>query len=475
MNFFYKTIIIVFISFIFFNFLSNDEIKIIKRENPNFIFYLADDQDKLDYGVYGNPNVETSAVDMLSSEGMRFNNFYTAQAICSPTRSQIFTGKYPIKNGCFINHVGVKPDIKTVINYLENEGYEVVLAGKSHVKPKSVFEWTKFLDLVSVDNSKPRYLPMNKIEKYLSNVKKPFCLIIASTFPHGPYPSTNEYKKEDIYKLPYSADNVPSFKTGYYQNIKEDNIQIKDVLELVDKYGFKDNSMFVYAADHGISGKWGLSEQGLKAPFIVRWPGVIKSNSESNVILSFVDVVPTFLDIINADIPKSIDGLSFYNTLKGDDSEIHDYIFGVSTMQNIQKCKVFPSRMVRSKKFKYIKNFNSIDVYERNFGDNPIVNKFIEIGAKSFPNKPFEELYDLDIDPYQRNNLINDIEYLDIKLELELALKDWMISQDDILINNKMPLIKPTLHPLDKSSRWNKVSSELENKLTQYDYVELHY
>ena len=71
---------------------------------------------------------------------------------------------------------------------------------------------------------------------------------------------------------------MPSFKTGYYQNIKEDNIQIKDVLELVDKYGFKDNSMFVYAADHGISGKWGLSEQGLKAPFIVRWPGVIKSN-----------------------------------------------------------------------------------------------------------------------------------------------------------------------------------------------------
>ena len=105
----------------------------------------------------------------------------------------------------------------------------------------------------------------------------------------------------------------------------------------------------------------------------------------------------------------------------------------------------------------------------------PIVNKFIEIGAKSFPNKPFEELYDLDIDPYQRNNLINDIEYLDIKLELELALKDWMISQDDILINNKMPLIKPTLHPLDKNSKWNKVSSELENKLTQYDYVELHY
>jgi uncharacterized sulfatase len=233
--------------------------------------------------------------------------------------------------------------------------------------------------------------------------------------------------------------------------------------------------MFVYAADHGISGKWGLSEQGLKAPFVVRWPGVVKPNSESNVILSFIDVIPTFLDIINAEIPKSIDGLSFYNTLKGDDSEIHDYIFGVSTMQNIQKCKVFPSRMVRGKKFKYIKNFNSIDVYKSNYGDNPIINKFIEIGAKSFPNKPFEELYDLEKDPFQRNNLISDIKYLEIKRELEFALKDWMISQDDILITYKMPLIKPTLHPLDKNSKWNKVSSELENKLNEYDYIELHY
>ena len=58
---------------------------------PNFIFYLADDQDLLDYGVYGNPKVYTPAVDALAREGMRFNNFYTSQAICAPSRFQIFT------------------------------------------------------------------------------------------------------------------------------------------------------------------------------------------------------------------------------------------------------------------------------------------------------------------------------------------------------------------------------------------------
>jgi uncharacterized sulfatase len=478
----YKTLfnqtVLIILSLSFFSSSSIDEInskKLSVKERPNFIFYLADDQDKLDYGTYGNPNVETKAVDKLASEGIKFNNFYTGQAICAPTRSQIFTGKYPVKNGCFVNHIGVKPRMETIITYLEKEGYEVVLAGKSHVKPNTVFKWSKFLDLIKIGDSKQRYLPISKIDNYLSKVDKPFCLIIASTFPHGPYPKSNDYTNQDIFKLPYTGKNIPNYKTGYYQNIKEDNSQINDILNIVDKHNLKNNSLFVYAADHGISGKWGLSEQGLKAPFIVRWPEKIKPNIQSDVILSFVDVVPTFLDIIGAQVSKDIDGSSFYKTLLGDENEIHDYIYGVSTMQNIQKCKVFPSRMVREKKYKYIKNFNSIEVFKDNMGENEVVNQFIEIGARSFPNKPYEELYNLEKDPFQKNNLAKDNKYLQIKNSLELVLEKWMISQDDILISNKMPLIKPTLHPLDRNSKWNKVSSELENKLNKNDYIELHY
>ena len=80
----------------------------------NIIFYLSDDQDLLDYGVYGNPKVETSNVDLLANQGIKFTNFYTGQAICAPSRSQIFTGMYPVKNGCMANHIGVKPNIKSI-------------------------------------------------------------------------------------------------------------------------------------------------------------------------------------------------------------------------------------------------------------------------------------------------------------------------------------------------------------------------
>jgi uncharacterized sulfatase len=402
---------------------------------PNFIFYLADDQDQLDYGVYGNPKVHTPAVDALAKEGMRFTNFYTSQAICAPSRSQIFTGMYPVKNGCMANHLPVKPDVKTVINYMESAGYEVVLAGKGHVKPNTVFQWSKYFTSVA-----HRYLPLKDLENYLKTADKPFCVFVTSDYPHGPYPKSSNYSKKDVFKLPYDKGNFKKFKTGYYQNIEDDNTQLERVLQMVERYGLAHNSVFIYASDHGISGKWGVAEQGLKVPFVVRWPGVVQPNSVSESLLNFVDVLPTFLDIIGVKIPKSIDGKSFYTTLKGDNQPIHQYVYSLATKQNIQQCKVFPTRAVRDAHYKFIRNYNSIEV-----------------------------------DPYQSNNIINKPGLANVKKELSKALQSWMEDQNDFLVHQKMPLIKPTLHPLDRNSKWNKVSSEVEGKLTKNDYYPVHY
>ena len=347
-----------------------------KSTRPNFIFYLADDQDQLDYGAYGNPKVHTPALDQLAMDGMRFNNFYTSQSICAPSRSQLFTGMYPVKNGCMANHLPVKKDLKTVIDYLSVEGYEVVLAGKSHVKPNSVFKWTQYFGSVN-----HRYLPLDAIDTYLSNVNKPFCLFVTSDYPHGPYPKDGDYTKNDIYSLPYSGSNVPNYKPGYYQNIKSDNTQLEAVLEMVDSHNLRDNSIFIYASDHGISGKWGVSEQGLRIPFVVRWPGVVAPGTTSQTMLSLVDVLPTFLDILASKIPSSIDGKSFYKTLKGNESPVNDYIFSLATRQNIQACKVFPTRAVRDARFKFIRNYNALEVYTSNLGENLVTNSFIKLGA----------------------------------------------------------------------------------------------
>lgn len=440
------------------------------KQKPNFIFYLADDQDQLDYGAYGNPKVSTFHVDKLAAQGMKFTNFYAAQAICAPARSQIFTGMYPVKNGCMANHIGVKPQIKSVATLLKEAGYEVVLAGKSHVKPNTVFNWTHYFN--NIDH---RYLPLDKIDNYLKTTKKSFCIFITSDYPHGPYPKTKNYTKKDIYKLPYDNEKVGNHKPGYYQNIEDDNIQLGKILKMVDDYGLKDNSMFIYASDHGISGKWGLTEQGLKVPFIVRWPGFVKPKSTSNTLLSFVDVLPTFLEIANTKIPQEIDGKSFLKTLKGDKSKVNRYIYGVATKQNVRNGKVFPSRMVRGERFKLIKNFNAKEVVDANLGDNEIVNQFIKMGANYYAKIPFEELYDLKIDPYQKKNLAKNKKYQQQKEALSKTLAKWMVSQNDFLITHKMPLLKPTLHPLDKNTKWTKVPQNLQGKLQDKDFIKLHY
>ena len=85
---------------------------------------------------------------------------------------------------------------------------------KRQVKPNKVFDWTHYFP-----KANNRYLPLEKIDDYLKNVNKPFCLIIASDYPHGPFPKTGNYSKADIFKLPYDPNYVGNHKPGYYQNL----------------------------------------------------------------------------------------------------------------------------------------------------------------------------------------------------------------------------------------------------------------
>ena len=92
-----------------------------------------------------------------------------------------------------------------------------------------------------------------------------------------------------------------------------------------------------------MSGKWSLQEQGIRLPFIVRWPGKIKPNTTSETLLTLVDVLPTILEVSKTKIPRELDGKSFVESLKGDDKQINEYVYGVATRQNIRECKIFPS------------------------------------------------------------------------------------------------------------------------------------
>ena len=138
---------------------------------------------------------------------------------------------------------------------------------------------------------------------------------------------------------------------------------------------------------------------------------------------------------------------------------------------------MFPSRSVRENNFKYIKNYNSHEVVNNNLGPNESVNKFILRGAMAFPEIPYEELYDLSIDPDEKNNLANNKKYFTLKKDLEKKLNNWMINQNDFLINHKMPLIKPSREAvtLDYKTSRNNIPDELVGILKESDYLKFHY
>lgn len=458
---------------------SGNKQTVTTNEKPNIIFYLADDQDITDYGVYGNEKVHTPAVDRLAKEGMLFSNAFTAQAICAPSRTQLFTGLYPLKNGVFANHTPTKPNIKSVTQKMRALGYQVVLAGKSHVKPDTVYDWDQEWSPVPKADVPRDYIPMSDIESYFKTADKPFIMFITSKYPHGKYFDVKNPDANDLKFYPYdqhlsSNEKYIKKRAGYYRSIKEDNNQLEQVLHLMDSH-LTDNTLFIYSADHGVSGKFTVKDIGLNVPFIARWPGVIKPSSVSEQLIHYTDVLPTFMDIAGSKPDTSLDGKSFLSLLEGKDEAIHQYVYGVRTSQNIINAHVFPSRMIRDKRYKYIRNFNALEVLEQNLTDNPNINVFLRLGAEKHKNEAFEELYDLQNDPFEQVNLIEKPHLQDVKERLKNQLFTWMKSQNDILDERLgyVPIITAPLFKLDqnKPPLRTSVAKEHQNILKPADYL----
>ncbi|WP_318249036.1 sulfatase family protein [Paraglaciecola chathamensis] len=450
---------------------------------PNIIFYLADDQDYTDYGFSGNEKVNTSAIDRLAKEGMVFSNTFTGQAICAPSRSQLFTGKYPIRNGTFANHTPTKPEIISVTKKMRQLGYEVVLAGKSHVKPANVYDWDQEWTSIPKAGVPRDYIPLEEIEEYFLTAEKPFVMFIASKYPHGKYFTVENPKSENLEFYPHDEHlkNNPDYiskRAGYYRSIQEDNTQLESVLNMVDR-NLGDNTLFIYSSDHGVSGKFTVKDIGLKVPLVARWPGLIRANSHSEQLIHFTDVLPTFIEIAGGKPDKNLDGESFLPLLKGVNKPIHQYVYGVSTNQNIINTHVFPSRMIRDNRYKYIRNFNALDVLSENLTNRKSVNIFLRLGAEKHPDTAFEELYDLKSDPFEKINLIDAPHLQETVQRLKGELFSWMTKQGDFLderMGNVPLLLSPTFK-LDQNNplRKNKLKPENLNILKEEDYLKIEH
>jgi len=441
---------------------------------PNILLVIGDDMTWRDCEPYGNPDVKTPNLARLAAEGLTFDAMFTATAMCAPTRQQLYTGMFPVRNGAYPNHSKVYPGVRSIVHHLKEVGYRVGLTGKKHFGPPESFPF-EFLTGRGHDNGKGKDLQFKAAEAFVRRAEdQPYCLIVASNQPHSPWNRGNvsAYDADKLTVPPHLVDCPETRRdmTKYYAEITYLDGQVGRCLDIVDRSGQRDNTIIIFTSEQGAQfpsgGKWTCYDTGLKTAFIVRWPGRVKAGARTDAMAQYVDVVPTLIAAAGGDPGtietgrpdahggKSFDGRSFLPVLLGRTQTHRDLVYGVHTTRGIIRGSAcYPIRSVRSSRFKYIWNPNHESVFYNvvSTGQDAML-KVWDRYAKTDPeaallvrryqHRPAEELYDVRQDPFELNNLAGESEYAEIKAELRAELLAWMQQQGDEGIGTELKALE---------------------------------
>ena len=294
--------------------------------------------------------------------------------------------------------------------------------------------------------------------------------MIASREPHSPWKANGPYDPDSIPIPPNLVDTTETRRAAanYYADITLADDELGRCMELLAKHDFEDRTCLIYTSDHGSGlpfGKWTCYDEGLNVPFIVRWPGRIQPGTASDAMISFVDVLPTCIDMAGGSPDDSLDGRSFLPVLLGDHTRHRDTLFSAQTTKGIAKGSEFPIRAIRTTTHKYIMNLKPDGVFQnlttegldlnlvprrllndehplytwdpmyswRSWKEKAMSDAFAATRVHAYQHRPPEELYDLNVDPYELRNLASDPSQQQLKSQMRTQLLDWMVKQNDPL------------------------------------------
>ena len=389
---------------------------------PNLIFVIADDCTFRDIGCYGG-QAHTPNIDRLATEGMQFSSCFQSAPMCSPTRHNIYTGLYPVKSGAYPNHTFAKDGTKSIVHYLKPLGYRVALSGKTHIGPKSVFPF---------EYSGAKNPDMNAIEQLMKESKdsgEPFCLFACSNEPHSPWNKgdASRYPPAEVKLPPYIVD-TPVMRDNFSRYLAEITYyddQVGQILALVDKMQIRDETLVMVVSEQGNSfpfAKWTCYGNGLQSAMIVRWPGIVAAGSETNALVEYTDITPTFVEAAGGTPDPSLDGESFIKVLTGEAKKHKAYTYGEMTTRGIiNGSDVYGIRSVRGWRYRLIWNLNHDVKFTNACTKAEYFQSMVakaEAGdekAKDLVNKyqhrPEFEFYDCKADPLEMNNLAGNPEF----------------------------------------------------------------
>ena len=420
------------------------------NSKPNIIFITSHDIGK-HLGCYGVPQAGTPNLDDLATQGVRFDRFYATSPQCSPARASLYTGRYPHSHGVIgicspVFGFDLNPGEKHLVSFLKDAGYETALIGRQHETahperlPFDVFEKRGSCDEVASQTL--TYLQEN------GKGGKPFYLQIGFHEPHRPFHEP-PYSEKGIYIPPWLEDE-PSARDElalFQGDIHRLDAAIGEIMASLEGHGLAQDTLVIFLADHGIPfprAKHSLYEPGCEVAALFRWParGWLGGRVFDEMI-SGVDLLPTLLESLDLALPTNLQGRDFRALLDGGDYRVNRRIF---TEQNFN-AYMDVGRAVRTQRHKLIANFTP----GRSFFDSSQLwrpntkVKFIENQARTY--HPGLEFYDLESDPLETTNLIDDPDSAKILDEMKRNLYQWMQDTEDPLLEGLPgpPIYRKTL------------------------------
>jgi N-sulfoglucosamine sulfohydrolase len=431
------------------------------KDRPNILWILSEDISP-DLSCYDTPAVRTPNLDRLAGQGVRYTNAFTTAPVCSASRSAMITGMYQTSVGIH-HHRSHRDDgytlpapVRMITEYFREAGYFTanVKTAAPGVRGSGKTDFNfKFKNAFDGSDWNQR------------KAGQPFFAQLSINVTHrgGHWKGLRQKLKNPVdpakVKLPPYYPDHPVARDDWATYL--DSIQMMDgyigkILKRLDDEGIADNTVVIFIGDHGrchVRGKQWLYDGGIHIPLIIRWPGKLKAGQVCDDLVSAIDISATVLKIAGIEPPKYMEGRVFL----GPGAKKRDYIIAARDRCDETIDRI---RCVRTKRYKYIRNFmperpyTQINRYkESSYPMLPLMRKLYSEGKLTpvqalfmAPRKPDEELYDLQHDPYEINNLANSKKHQETLKKMRGILDKWIKDTGD---KGQFPEPESAIQPRD--------------------------